>query len=274
MKRVTIVSIMGGDSRILSELYQQFKDKIPKEFSKYQYNEGLLNLPLNPDSEELHKVLEIANKNNLGPKLFNEVYYTKKEVEDFNYFQMRILSPLEKEGTEASDYGTSYEGGCLNPNCRRGKMLVGDILVDRKLMKKWDIGSLRPDIYVSENLKDLICSNGLTGVSFNHEVKDFKGREMKKFYIMEFHHVLPPMSSSAWLIKSESLIYKECGHHTLYLRSDLQYESEKLDSALDFNLSNEYVDTFREREIIVSNKVRKLFKQHKTHAGFIPIAII
>ncbi|MDF2804188.1 MAG: hypothetical protein K0S61_4093 [Anaerocolumna sp.] len=275
MKRVTSVCIIGGGNKIRSELYEQFKEKIPKEFSGYKYTGGQLNLPLNSDSDELHQVIEIAQKNNLHPTLFSKVYYTKKEIEEYNFFQMRILSPLEIEGTDASDYGTKYEGGCPNPSCRLGKKLIGDVLVDRKFMK-WDIGSLRPDIYVTKKLKEVIFSNKCTGVLFEKMVKDFKNREMPEFFVMEINNVLAPMSSSTWLVSDSKGIgtTKECNHQIIYLRSDLHYEREKLEGALDFNMSVEYVDNFREQEIIVSNKVRKLFIQHKIHAAFFPITVI
>ena len=93
---------------------------------------------------------------------------------------------------------------------------------------------------------------------------------------MDIKNVLPPMASSTWLIHDEysHRWYEDCGHQVVYLRSDVQYEKEKLEGALDFNLSAEHVDNYRLQEIIVSAKVRKLFKQHKVHAGFFPVAIL
>jgi hypothetical protein len=188
------------------------------------------------------------------------------------------MSPLETEGTEAINYGTKYEGGCLISECRLGKKPIGDVLVDRKLLKqaKWDIGTLRPDIFVSEKLRSLIVSNGLTGVAFNHKVKDFKGREMSDYFVMEFENVLPKMASITWLIneKCNHQRYSKCGHQVMYLRSDVQYERKKMHNVRDLNLSAEYVDNFRLQEIIVSQKVRKLFKEYRIHVGFFPVALL
>lgn len=270
MKRVTRVCIIGGGN-ICYKLFEMFKGAIPKEYSKYQYKGGQLNLFLEPDSEELYQLIELTKQYNLHPTLFSEVYYTKNEIEKCTYFQMNILSPLEREGTKAADYGTQYEGGCINPDCIIGKKLIGDALVDSKLMKKWDIGFLRPDIYVSEKLKNIITLNNLTGVSFEHEVIDYKGRDMPKYYVMNIHNVLLPMSSSTWLYPVHRQNYCE---PIQYLRSDVHYEKEKLKESLDFNLSMEYVDNFQERVIVVSDKVRKLFSEYKIHAGFIPINVI
>ena len=99
---------------------------------------------------------------------------------------------------------------------------------------------------------------------------------MPSFHVMDVETVLSPMASSTWLIRDdyEHKWYKDCGHQVVYLRSDVQYEAEKLKDAKDFNLSYEYVDNFRLRVIIVSARVRKLFQQHKIHAGFFPVAII
>ena len=280
MKRITSICIIGGEDKFCQEIYNHVKHDIPNEWAnKYEYSgRGQLNLPLEENSPSYQYVMKTAREHDLHPSVSQIVYYTKKEIEDSEYFQMRILSPLELEGTDAADYGTQYEGGCPNPTCRLGKKLAGNALVDRKFLnhKKWDIGTLRPDIYVSGKLKELICSNEFTGVSFNHEVKDFKGREMPKYYVMEIQNVLPPMAQSTWLIRDEYVhqCYKECGHQVVYLRSDMQYEKNKLGNISDFNLSTEYVDNFRLQEIIVSSKVRKLFIQHKVHSGFFPVAIL
>lgn len=280
MRRITSICIIGGGDKFRQELYNHVKNDIPKEWAKkYEYSgRGQLNLPLEENSPSYQYVMRTAREHELHPSVSQIVYYTKREIEESGYFQMRILSPLELEGTDAADYGTQYEGGCPNPTCRLGKKLVGDVLVDRKFLnqKKWDIGTLRPDIYVSEKLKNLICSYRFTGLSFKHEVRDFKGREIPKYYVMEIQNVLSPMAPSTWLIsdKYSHPWYEECGHQVVYLRSDIQYEEDKLESALDFNLSTEYVDNFRMQEIIVTSKVRKLFMQHKIHAGFFPVAIL
>jgi hypothetical protein len=186
MKRIACIGIVGGNSEWCQELYRRVKDDIPNEWAKkYVYKGyGPLYLPLPDNSRSYNYAIEIAKDNGLHPAVEQIAHYTKSEIEQTEYFQMRILSPLEAEGTEAADYGTRYVGGCSNQMCGLGKKLAGDVLVDRKFLnqKKWDIGTLRPDVYVSEKLKNIICENALTGVSFEHEVKDFKGREMPRFY--------------------------------------------------------------------------------------------
>ena len=272
MKRVTSICIVGSDKICRELLYEPFKDKIPKEFLKYKYRGGQLNLPLEPGSEELSQAMKITMDYNLHPTLFSKTHYSKSEIEKCDYFKLNIPYPLELEGTYASDYGTQYTGGC--PSCGLGGKPAGDVLVDRKFVKKHKIGNVCPDIYVSEEIKNLIESNNLTGISFTNRMKDYKGREMPEYYIMDIQSILPQMSSSTWLNYTDGASYEECGHNVVYLRSDVQYEKEKLDGALDFNLTEEYIDNYRLREIIVSAKVRKLFKEHKIYSFFFPVAIV
>ena len=189
---------------------------------------------------------------------------------------MNIHAPFELEGVTNEDYGTHYEGGCANPHCRIGKKLVGNVLVDRKLLKNREIGLLMPGVFVSEKLKFLINENGLTGVTFDHEIKDYKRRQEAKCYLLDIKHILPPMATSTWLIiENRNTLINTCGHHNPYLRSDIQYEREKLTNAQDFNLSCEYLyGLLKYQEVIVSAKVRRVFMKNKIHAGFNPVMVL
>jgi len=278
MKRFTCIEI-SGTNEWCQQIYNDVKDDIPEELRKrYQYKgSGPLELPLEKDNPSYSYVIGMAQQNDQTPYVYQIVEYTKSEIEDSEYFQMSIHNPFELQAVDnEDDFGTKYEGGCSNPKCRIGKILVGDALADRKLLRKRDIGRMNPGIFVSEKLKNVVCEAGLTGVSFDHEVKDYKGREMEKAYVMDITSVLPPMASSTWLIvEDRNTFIDECGHHNPYLRSDIQYEREKLNDAKDFNLSSEYLYGLRRyQEIVVSAKVRKLFIQRKIRAGFTPVAIL
>ena len=271
MNRATIFCCIGNDS-FRRAIYERFKEDIPKGFASYRYSGGQLNLPLEPDSEALAEALRIAQDNKVHVGLFSEVHYTKKELENITFFRMYISDPLELEGIDADYFGTRYEGRC--PNCDFGGTPIGNILVDRKFVKKCKIGWLYPNIIVSKEVKDLIESNELTGVSFGERVLDYKGREIPELYVMNVHHVLPPVSESTWLVKSGVARYQKCGHDVVYLRSDIQYEKEKLDGALDFNLTAEFVDNHRSPELVVSARAKKLFKEHKIFSFFRPITLL
>lgn len=273
MKRATIISLSGKPD-FCENLYESFKNKIPKEFAKkYQYVKGSsqLQLPLEPDSPELEQVIIASQEPN--PFLTSKVQYTRKEFEEAPFYQTITSYPFELEGTDATNYGTQYEGGC--PHCGLGGNLVGNLMVDRKLFKTQKIGIASPYYFVSETMREIIESNNLTGITFGPELKDYKGRNMPKFYVLNVESILPPLSASAWLYTPEKYNrYPECGHEVVYLRSDLQYEKEKLSDAKDFNLTTEYLNNWRDRELVVSAKARKVFQEYKIRAHYIPVALL
>ena len=272
LNRATILVPCTGTDAFLKSIYEDFKKDIPKGFTNYQYKGGQLNLPLPPDSPALEEVIEMLRSQKISVDLFSEMHYTKKELDNLPFFQMCIAVPLELEGVHADYFGTRYEGRC--PNCDFGGTPIGNILVDRKFVKKCKIGWLYPNIVVSREVRDFIESNELTGVSFGERVLDYKGREIPELYVMNVHHVLPPMSESTWLVKSGVARYQKCGHDVVYLRSDIQYEKEKLDGALDFNLTAEFVDNYRSPELVVSARAKKLFKEHRIFSFFRPITLL
>lgn len=271
MKRVTALCILGQND-LCWKLYKQFKDKVPKECQKIgHYKGGQLNLWLMPDSPELKEAIAFAEEHNMNPRYFSEAFFTPKETREAPFFHMEYVPyPLELEGTDLSDYGTQYAGGC--PICGLGKKTVGDVYVDRKFMKKYQMGNLSREYFVSERVRDLLENSGLTGFHIGQQIKDYKGREMPPYYILEIDNVLPPLSQSTWI---EPAGLEPCGHPwTLYNRSDLQYEKEKLANAMDFNCTQEELNNYHTREIIVSAKARAFFKENKIYARFVPLTIL
>lgn len=275
MKRATIISAIGTDS-LCTQIYEQYKNLIPKEFiKKYQYRGGALNLPLTPDSQEFQEASNLMVCMKMCPDYYSEVYYTKKELENQPYFHVWLGDPLELEGTRAKDYGTQFVGGC--PDCGLGGALTEDLKVDRKFLKNYKIGVICPEIFVSEETREIFEATDLSGISFEHEVKDYKGRDLqRKYYVMHVHHVLPPLSNETWLEHAPTTKKTlSCGHHRILMRSDLQYEHSKLDGALDFNLTNEYLNNDVARQLVVSAKARRVFKENKIRsAHFVPVVLL
>lgn len=275
MTRVTIVDGFGTKEQSAA-IWEKYHSYIPQEFAHYKYKGGRsLSLPLIPDSPELKEVIELWNELGVSPTLYSNVYYTKSEIEKAKYFRLVESAPLELEGTFASSYGTQYQGRC--PHCHRGGTLVGNLLVDRKFVKNKKFGTLFPDWFASEETKIIIEANQLTGVSFGDLVLDYKGREIDRLYSVHFDNVLPPLSKKTFLEPSDlpSKLCKECGSQVVYLRSDLQYESEKLEGAKDFNVTAEKLDNYYMPCIVVSAKVRDVFKKGGIRpARFDPIALL
>lgn len=260
-----------GSEATKRKMYELFSPFVPSAFFKDLYVGGRLDLPLEENSEALMKALAYAQEKKLSPKLYSSVYYTKKEIEEIPFFEMRILSPLEREGTSALDYGTIYEDAC--PICRLGGTPCGDVRVDRNLIRpNASIGHLLPDTFVSEEVKNLIDIHKFTGVAFPHKVTDWKNREIKKLFVMRVLNRLPPMNDTVWKDCEETC--SNCGKTSFYVHSELRYEQEKLKDANDFNLSQEYLDAWKIPAIIVSARVRKCFIDNKVRAGFIPITLL
>ncbi len=273
MEKIVILAITYNWDVFNNIIYKQYKDFIPNEELKKIHKNGH-SIALKKDSKELQEVIEKCKENDISYRIFADTYYSKKEIEQkIRFFRMYPSYPTELEGTTEKSYGTILNGGC--PCCGVGDKSFGDVLIDRKLMKKCKIGCLIPDYVVSEEVKEIIENNGLTGVTFEKRVKDYKGREMDNFYVMNIENILPPMSKNTWL-NEERMPQKcdICNYCTTYLESDIQYESEKLDSALDFNLTKEYVNNDRNRYLVVSAKVRKVFKENRIRIGFNPITLL
>lgn len=275
MIRVITLCVTGISKEIeklCSELYERYKDKIPKEFQASSvYRGGQLCLRLLPDSPELKEAMEFAELHNMEPHYFSRVAFSPKETREAPFFHLQYVPyPLELEGTNLSDYGTQYTGGC--PICGLGKKAIGDVFVDRKFIKKYQMGNLSREYFVSERVRDLLENSGLTGFHIGQQIKDYKGREMPPYYILEIDSILPPLSESTWI---EPAGLEPCGHPwTLYNRSDLQYEKEKLTNAKDFNCTQEELNNYHTHEIIVSAKARAFFKEHKIYARFVPLTIL
>ena len=272
MKRATILVQGGLDERFRSILlrYQKF---VPKAFEKYLKLEGRLQLPLLDGSAELEQCLDELDSLGLTVMKFSCTEYTKKELEQAPFFQLQPLwAPLELEGTSSIDYGTPCVNGC--DRCGYNEGTIGDVLVDRKFIKKSGIGYLPPDYIVSEDVKQLIEEAGFTGVQFSRKVKDYKGRDMSPYYIIDIDSILPPLAGSTWLIPQRSPSCKSCGHSVTYLYSDLYYHCRDIENAKDFNISTERLNNWILPEIVVSKEVRSFFQKNKIRARYTPIVIL
>jgi len=271
MKRAIIVfGVYKKEFR--SQLYDHYHTVCPKEFSKY-LREYPLQIPFDPKSPLLQEAIELLEKNSIRYRLGARVHYTKKELDSVRYFHVVLPHPLEMEGATLYDYESNYVDRC--PNCGFGGTLIGDALVDRKFMKKAKIGVLSPELFVSEEVKNLIESHGLTGVTFGPLVKDYKGRDMAPFYVMRVQSILPPANESTFIEPDDSKYKDSCGHHIPYLLSDLQYNTEKLSHALDFNLTHEYFDNDVMRKLVVSARVKNLFQENNIRVyHYEPVALL
>ena len=273
---MSVIALSNTDKT--QELYEEYKQYIPDELKEkldYQYDKEKerIDIPIPRSTPEYARLKEQALANNLSVFEYEHSEYSKQEMKDAEYFQMRVSDPLESEGTDARDYGTKYVNCC--EACKIGGELYGDVLVDRKFVKKYGIASLRPDIFVSKEVKWLIEENALTGVSFKHMVLDYKGREIPKYYVMTFENVLNPMDAQTWFsFEPAAKSCSVCGKKIPYLKSNFYYKREDLKGIKDFNLTMEAYNNFSERGIVVSKKVKEIFSKAKVRAGYMMLNIV
>ena len=223
-----------------------------------------------PDgSFELQEAINRANELNIAVRFFHKTLYTRKELEVVPFFEVRCSAPMEYEGTKPVDYGTIYTHGC--PICGRGNLPQEDILVDRKFFKKGHFLSLAPDYAVSETVRALIEQNAFTGVQFIHKICDYKGREMRPLWALTVNHMLPPLGDN--VMREYGRQFK-CGHQILYIRSELQYPKEIINSLSDFNFTQEYIGNFQEQQLVISARVRKVFLENKIRMRYEPVSFV
>lgn len=272
MLRKLYIEIIGDNSKldIVRAAAQQIVYRDETKTS------GKIQLLLNMDKQNIVSNLLILCKDlGLHPFIAQRVEYTKKEKETAALYTMWLPKPFEKEGTFAKDYGTKYMGGC--EICGIEGVPVADILVNVSFIKKYQIGSLRPEIFVSKEMLEFLRNEHFSGIEVHREIKDYRGQETPLFYHLDIVNRMPPMAKTTWLIPDESNFSRKrfpCGHSVQYLKSDVQYEENTLASLCDFNLSHEYVNNFREPVIIVSKRVRDAMLKKRIYASFSPVTIL
>lgn len=270
MKRVTVLCVLGQDD-LCWELYEKYKDKIPKEYQKISnYKGGQLNLRLLAGSPELKEAIQFAEKKDMNLHFFSEMFFTAKETREAPFFCARVAASYELQGGFLDKCGTKFAGGC--PRCGYGRKPDGSVLANISLLKNHQLGWMEPIYYVSDRVRILLEESDLTGFRIRQQIKDYRGREMPPYYVLEIESVLPPLSESTWF---EGNRLSRCMHpRPLYVRSDLQYEKEKLIDAKDFNCTQEELNNFNERALILSAKARRFFRENKIYASFVPLTIL
>lgn len=273
MKIVPVLGVDWGrspeDVKYLRDIYETVKSEYPDYLKKnFEYNEATtLYIPMYDTLPSRDYIEQMVRECNLSTRRYEETYYTKKEENEAQAFCLWAPYVLETEGTNTLSYGTKYKDNC--PKCKLGGELEGDVLIERRFLKKHGIANLHNEMVVSKEIKQLIEANGLTGVSFTHRVKDYKGREMPEYYCMSVKNVLPDVNSRT-LLEYDPPVQKcqACGITVPYILSNLYYSKEDLVDIKDFNLTKEYFNNASERYVIVSKKVKELFKQYGVRAWF------
>ena len=268
MLKYTLIISSGGTVELRDRLFSTFSSYIPKEIRSmktFQRNRFHLTLAAEDGHPIIPAIMLAFEANGIHPWLKHRVYYTQKELKSVPFFEYMCTSyPFELEGTTSESYGTRHTGGC--PCCGLGSVTDGDVLVDKRFIKTTAFGNVSPEYIASEHVKNLIEENGFTGISFKKNVRDWKGRPMPPYYTVQIDP-LPPLDPSTWIYRRNL----ECGHAIMGLCSELRYSEDKLAGAKDFNLTQEQ---FGEPYIVVSARVRDVFRKHKIPSHYFPVTLL
>ena len=258
-----------GMSDILYRMYEEIKSISPEAVENYKKGCNLIVLA-EENSYIYNYTMRFCENNHLHPSIFREMYLSKNEVENSLYFYTTPLCPLEYDGRDERYFGTPFNGGC--DICDVGKKSEGDILVDRKYIKNKKFICLFPDFVVSKETKEIIEKNNLTGVTFDRKVKDYKGRDIQEYFVMDIHNTMPSLNkSTSFLVENHC---PSCGYPLLLSRSDLRYNKSDLVDVLDFNLTKEYFNNFHMQGLIISNRALKILKENKIRFKAEPVILL
>ena len=268
MVEKTEIVIMGM-SDILYKMYEEIKSISPEAVENYEKGCNLI-VFAEENSYIYNYAMKFCEDNHLHPSIFREMYLSKNEVENSLYFYTNPLCPLEYDGRDERYFGTTFNGGC--DVCDIGKKSEGDILVDRKYIKNKKFVCLFPDFVVSKEVKEIIEANKLTGVSFNRKVKDYKGRDIDEFFVMDIYGTMPAFNETTFFYVEKHC--SSCGYPLLLSRSDLRYNKNDLVNILDFNLTKEYFNNYHMQGLIISKKALNVLKENKIRFKAEPVILL
>jgi len=264
----TEIVIIGG-SDILYRMYEEIKAISSEAVNNYEKGHNLI-IITEENSYIYNYTMKFCEDYHLHPNVFRQMYLSKNEVENSLYFYITPLNPLSYDGRNEKYFGTILNGGC--DICNVGKKSEGDILVDRKYIKNKKFVCLVPDFVVSKEVKEIIEANKLTGVSFDRKVKDYKGRDIGEFFVMDIHGIMPTFNESTFFHIEKYC--PSCGYPLLLSRSDLRYNKDDLVDILDFNLTKEYFNNSHMHGLIISKKALDVLKKNKIRFKSEPVILL
>ena len=200
---------------------------------------------------------------------FNEFrQYTKKEIENAEFYDLTLLNPWESEGQTEKSFNVDYDMSNTCPQCGGGKRLRSDILVQTSKLKNKDIVLLIPSIIVSEKVKRLIEENCLTGCYFA-PVRDYKRHTVEDYYHLVINNELPALNKSVRIIHVSPWYCEVCHNRGQILESEMIYRKTDLQYFKDLNVTKEHFGVATSmQKIVISKRVRDLFKKEKIRTAY------
>ena len=257
-KRATIV--ITADSYILEEIYY----KINADATEIHIVDDMLRVKIYQDTKGFQILMDTILKKSLRYTFAEGREYTKDEYKNARYFHCEVMYPWEHDPKNAEDYGTEYTRINTCPQCGFGKVQSSDLIINIKKMGKNQFAQIIPEFIITENVRQIIEDNNLSGCDFK-PVRDFKGRTEPILYQLIINNILPRMDGDVRFEIWEAAYCPVCDTNGKFLRSEIVYKSQDLRGAQDFNLTSEYIGdaNYLGRHLIVSAKVRDLLIKNK-----------
>lgn len=266
MRRIAIMTL-SGKSELYPEINELVKDCVIRSDITMMENKNysdMFSITMYQDFVAYGKLMDLIEKNNIKYTFSEGREYTKKEINDAAFLEIGIVYPWENDLHNAEYYGTkySYENKCTI--CGMGKTQISELIIDTKKIKKGDIIRINPEMMISKRLHDMIIDNGLKGCEFG-PVRDYKGRDDEIYYQLKINNILSPMDNQTKMHVEDSRYCYECKRNGMYQDSEIIYKSSDIESAKDFNLSEEYIGVanYCMQRVIVSKKFFDLYMKSK-----------
>lgn len=216
------------------------------------------------DTEEYRAIRSEAESRNLMVDESYSLEYTDEEKEQLLYFQLDVESKCREEGFFPYDYGVVYQGGC--DCCKNGQKLIGNFYVPARMLAKYDICSMEPEIIISRSLGEIFENEQITGCDYD-EVFDVKTKKISKgFRRLVIKNTVSSMHKDTL---KQIRTCRICQKEWIVLKGNIIYEEKTLENFKDVNIAVEhfsrvapyednYSFNFSRPYIIVSQKVRKI----------------
>ena len=238
---------INGDFKKWEESRKIYRDnakQFVQDFGLPELNQRMA-FGVSPDSDIYKQVVEskaIAAEK-YGLTVFEHGYtveYSKSELSKADFLLLKLCIYGREDYTE--DYQTEFED-IYCPYCHKHQHIPKGIMyINKSNFRNYDIATTMNgnyEVIVSDNFKNLVDRNNLTGVKFFPAYHH--NNRLKKEYTawhMIINSVLPEIDQSMPVRIDPGFCDKCCKHHIIPLSYPC-YTKDSLKSAMDFSISTE-----------------------------------
>ncbi|MBP0726863.1 hypothetical protein J5Y03_17030 [Bacillus sp. RG28] len=267
MRKLANVSIKSGPKSLVTP-----KDILSK-YKEYaeEINEELLRMDIFVDIPQYNELLEEIRKNLLRVSKDFTVIYSEEEIENADYFVIysdKLLGSQYENNPEKF-----YYTHCSN--CENYIDQYKDLIIkNKKINKNMAYNAWEGEMIVSEDIKNLIVTNKLTGIDFRPVYHGVKNQTIIGYQIVVKNILSGNVDDKTILKKTNVRLNCDFESYILTPEYPMYIPRNLLENVLDFNCTKEYFGSgfFPRQYIIVKKHVRDLFINAKIkNAVFEPI---